>query len=260
MDVIYLPDDSTSIDKTLTFKFDFGNCSFANGLEAKEIHFKVYNKLSDSNIVIHSLNTFNIDNIEFPAIVEFFMFSTSGDSSKLSRFEEELEIKPLEYVSFICYFKPSVNSEEIEHPRTSFFNILSQGYLKYSFHDKLTDLCVIKSKPISIHSSLCMSVLHVDESYIDFGDCQVEEMSTYSLQVWNRSESELQYKLLQDSYTYNDESMNLNTDQNIPKVQFQTTDITRRSITLKFNETNTIPTYGSQQLNIKILSKVFCLL
>ena len=184
------------------YTIDLGVCSHANEQE-RIINILLVNDL-DNEIVVNSFISHEDHHktSKFPAILTIDSYELYNNSHIIEKESLGIDSEPLVGVrlpamsSCRCRvkFQPSISNEDIENPRTSYFSISKDVALCYSIVYDGSDVGIHQLN-ISIHASMCVSILHVDNQDLDFGECFQGELTHKYIQIWNRSERPLRYNI-----------------------------------------------------------------
>lgn len=134
----------------------------------------------------------------FPISMRFVTFDSSdeanaiGDKVDLGTLQTDIELvinpKGTKWV-LIILLTPSPNRFVA---RTSFFNVST--ILSIDIKENLS--AMETRKDINISATLITSVMHIEHTRIDFDDCKIGAHYVQHLQIWNRSESTLLFRLV----------------------------------------------------------------
>lgn len=119
-------------------------------------------------------------------------------------------IPPLGICRCRLSFRPIVSVNDMTNPLTSYFTVKSKGTFIYKIlpredqsyqlmsSDIPEETGQVLSTIVLMRATLCMSILHIDTTDLDFGECILGESTSKTIQLWNRSECPLNYKVYRD--------------------------------------------------------------
>jgi hypothetical protein len=170
-----------------------------------------------------------------------------------------LTIMPRSSRQLSLTFVPIIPLRDYEHPRTSYFNVTTTAMVSFQLVDRATNqTSTTHTMMLTITATLCMSLLHVDEMEIDFGDCYVGDKLNRVIQVWNRSECPLEYKIaLASSTPTGSRSNTLGTfDDGSMSTPVVITCGDNSRMMYPSASTSKLPTFGAEKLNISVQPRV----
>ena len=142
---------------------------------------------------------------EFPAMFKFVDLAELGvvraedvdiaslETLLLDLGQQDILLKGFESKVVLGVLMPQYPRGPGNHDRTSLFNVSARVVLQ---SDSAPEGQALASLDLSVSATFCTPVLYVDETDIDFEQCSAGETYVRDIQVWNRSECALLYRIV----------------------------------------------------------------
>jgi hypothetical protein len=225
-------------------KLDYGKVYYSSAYLPYQ---KLY--LTNNHDQSINLNTDCFTAEEYPASVKLIESSILNDCEldcirmllELPQFD--ITIPPKEKVEVRAYLVFSFTTEDLfaysDHKRvggTSYFRISLSLVFKSQTHPSLDSI-------LTIHASACNSLLIADDTEIEFDSCIVGNTYVRDVQIWNRSECVLLYRITPHG------------GKSSGKLPFTFSDFESGKV-ISLYEQLSIPAFSSQRLRITLKAKV----
>jgi hypothetical protein len=175
--------------------FDFGNLNYNFNSQSQSIPFEIKNV---SENVPYKINLTIIDYSIYDFPVKLECESWTDDKDQVLVNDSVVIVQPGGKIAAKVYLRVNNESISINNPRTSFFKAANRCHINYFLVDQ-PDSDLSAKVEFQYSAMLCTSIMFLDKKEIDFQECSLNDITIQEIMIWNRSEAELSFQILEDT-------------------------------------------------------------